>query len=546
MAVSKIDLIKLYKRKTALVIDDYPDMRGSIRRMLENFGVHQVDTASNGEEAVEKCEENYYDIILCDYNLGDNKNGQQVLEEMRYKQILKHTTVYMMITAETTKHMVFGALEYQPDDYLTKPFTQGVLQKRLDRLILEKEALYDINTAIDKLDLDRAIALCKERIAMHDKYEQRCYRLLSTCLYKKHQFSQARKVYEDVLEERELDWASIGLGKCMLALNEVDDAEKLFTKLIEDGCLCLEVYDCLAEAKLRQGEMEEAQNILEKAIDISPNAITRQEKLAEISEDNHDWERAEKSRKKAIRLGNNSVYETPELHFKLARCINAEMEHSDNKDKVKDVQEVLRKVKRKYKDIENVELQSDILEVSAYACAGKPEESEERVAQLQQKLDSADNRSAQLMLDMAATYKAMGKREKCQAILEEVAESYANNPEICDAVDRLSDEPLSKQGKQKAVELNQKGKELFAEKAYNKAIQLFGQALKHYPNNIGLNLNLMLALVREMSASGATPTQLQRCEEARQKLEHLTPDDPLFERYQVLCEHFKKLRVGAE
>ena len=64
MAITKIDVIKIYKQKTALVIDDFPDMRGSIRRMLDNFGIISCDTASNGEEAILKCEDKVYDIIL--------------------------------------------------------------------------------------------------------------------------------------------------------------------------------------------------------------------------------------------------------------------------------------------------------------------------------------------------------------------------------------------------------------------------------------------------------------------------------------------------
>ncbi len=545
MAISKIDIIKIYKQKTALVIDDYPDMRGSIRRMLDNFGAVKVDTASNGEEAILKCEEESYDIILADYNLGDAKNGQQILEELRFKNLLKNTSLYMMITAETTKDMVFGALEYQPDDYLTKPFTQGVLQKRLDRLVLEKESLYEINAAIDKLDFDRAIELCQQRIDQHDKYEQRCYRIMGSCLYKKHKYAQSKKVYEDILEERELEWAAIGLGKSMMALNELDEAETIFDKLINDGCLCLEIYDCMAEIKTRQGEAEEAQKLLEKAIDVSPNAIMRQEKLADISEDNHDWERAEKSRKKVIRLGNNSVYETPEHHFKLARCINSEISHTQNKAKVKEAEEVLKKVKRKYKDHENIELQSDIIEANVYANAGDVEKSKQRIDNIQEKLNTTGNRSAQLMLDMAQTYKAVGDHDNAQQLLKDLAKTYENDDSICEAIDRLSDEPLSKQGKQKAVELNQQGKELFASKEYSKAIQLFGQALKHTPNNIGLNLNLMLALVREMSAQGANTQQLRRCAEAKEKLAHLDQESPLFERYKVLCEHYEKLRSSA-
>ncbi|ARN75665.1 tetratricopeptide repeat-containing response regulator [Oceanicoccus sagamiensis] len=544
MAITKIDVIKIYRQKTALVIDDFPDMRGSIRRMLDNFGVISCDTASNGEEAILKCEEKPYDIILADYNLGDNKNGQQILEELRFKNLLKNTTIYMMITAETTKDMVFGALEYQPDDYLTKPFTQGVLGKRLDRMVLEKESLYEINNAMDLLDYDRAIELCQQRIDMHDKYEQRCLRIMSSCFYKKHKFSQAKKVYEDILEERELEWAQIGLGKSLMALNDLDQAEELFTKLADDGCLCLEIYDCLADIKTRQGDIEEAQRILERAIDVSPNAIMRQEKLAELSEDNHDWERAEKSRKKVIRLGNNSVYETPEHHFKLARCMNSEI--SDNpeaaKGKVKEVEEVMRSVKRKYKDHENVDLQADIIQANVYASAGHEDKSQEKMATIKDKMAAASNKSAQLMLDMAQTYKTVGDHDKAKEILKDLAEKHEDNPDISEAIDRLSDEPLSKLGKQKAVQLNQEGKELFASKEYSKAIQLFSQALKHYPNNIGLNLNLMLALVREMSAKGATAAQVQHCSSAKEKLAHIGEDNPMYERYKVLCDHLVKLK----
>ncbi|MGK0500491.1 MAG: tetratricopeptide (TPR) repeat protein [Oceanicoccus sp.] len=544
MAISKLDVIKIYKHKTALVIDDYPAMRGSIRRMLDNFGLMQCDTAPNGEEAILKCEENNYDIILADYNLGNSKNGQQVLEELRYKNLLKNTTIYMLITAETTKDMVFGALEYRPDDYLAKPFTQGVLAKRLDRLVLEKESLFSINDAMDKLDFDRAIELCQQRIELHDKYQQRCYRIMGRCYYKKQKYDKSRKVYEEILEERELEWASIGLGKSLMALNEFEQADALFSKLSDDGCLCLEVYDSLAEIKSLQGDIEGAQEILERAIKISPNAIMRQAKLADLSEDNHDWDRAEQSRRKVIRLGNNSVYETPEHYFKLARCINSQISHAPeaDKEKIKDVEKALSKAKRKYKDHDNIDLQSDIIEANAHASAGDIKKSQEKISDIQSKMKSANNKSVQLMLDMAQVYKTVGEHDKAKSILKDIAETCQDNIEICQAIDRISDEPLSKAGKQQSIELNQQGKELFSSKQYSKAVQLFSQAIKYYPNNTGLNLNLMLALVREMSSQSVSAAQVHRCVVAQEKLAHISNDNPLYERYKVLCAHLQKLK----
>ncbi|MFT5692864.1 MAG: DNA-binding response OmpR family regulator/Tfp pilus assembly protein PilF [Oceanicoccus sp.] len=545
MALSKLDLLKIYKHKSVLIIDDYPDMRGSIRRMVENFGVKQVETVSNGEHAIAKCEESSYDIILADYNLGDGKNGQQVLEELRYKNLLEHKCIYMMITAETTKDMVFGALEYQPDDYLTKPFTLSVLEKRLDRLIVEKEALYEINDAIDKENLDRAIALCQQRINMHDKYEFRCFRIMGGCLYKKREFDKAKQVYQGILRDRDLEWANIGLGKSLIELGELDAAEEVFGNLIDNGCLCLEIYDCMAEIHSRRGQSESAQRTLQKAIELSPNAILRQEKLADVSEDIHDWEQAELSRKKVIRLGNNSVYESPENHFKLARTITAEMEYNDNpKQRQKDIDEVLRKVKRKFKS-ETVDLQSDILEANVFAKAGDVERSKTIIENVQSRLEKTVDKPTQLMLDMAQSYSAAGDRDSAKKLLKELAEMHADDVELSDAIDRISDEPLSKKGKQQAVDLNTAGKKLFTGKEYDKAIELFSQGLKHYPNNMGLNLNLMLALVREMTANGANTSQLDRCGVAKDKLKHVNQDNPLFDRYKVLCDHYEKLRKSV-
>jgi CheY-like chemotaxis protein len=62
--MQNLDLIKLYSGKRALVVDEFPDMRASIRRMLRSFGVELVDVANDGGDAMARCRENQYDIII--------------------------------------------------------------------------------------------------------------------------------------------------------------------------------------------------------------------------------------------------------------------------------------------------------------------------------------------------------------------------------------------------------------------------------------------------------------------------------------------------
>jgi CheY-like chemotaxis protein/Flp pilus assembly protein TadD len=543
--MQKIDVIRIYQRKNALVVDDFPDMRGSIRRMLVNFGITDVETAATGAEAITACENKHFDIILCDYNLGDGKNGQQILEELRYRKLLKRTTAYMMITAETTKSMVFGALEYQPDDYLTKPFTQPVLQKRLDRLVLEKEELTEINRAMDSHDYARTIDLCDEHIAAKSRYEQKLLRIKARCFIEQQLHKNARAIYERVLDERPVDWAQIGLGQCLMAMNELDAAEVVFNQLINQNCLCLEVYDALANIKEQRGDVGAAQQLLEHASEISPNAILRQQMLADISQSNGDLERAEKAHRKVVRLGANSCYDSPENYFKLARCISIQLKQSPTKDRkrINEAEEVLDRARRRYRDDPDVRLQSDIINATVYANAGQAEESRKRIESISAKItaDEETQIPIEIAFDLVRCHQAMGDNQQAQTILRELAEKYPDDEKLGEAIDRLSDEPLSQKGKDKAVELNRRGKQLLGEQNYIEAIALFGEAVRHYPNNTAVKLNLLLALIKNMRTSDPTAEQIQRCHNIINSVDALAEDHPLYERFRTLWDNVEDL-----
>nr|BFE94929.1 hypothetical protein GCM10020185_54650 [Pseudomonas brassicacearum subsp. brassicacearum] len=83
-------------KKVFLIVDDFSDFRSSIRSMLRELGVKDVDTADTGEVALRMCSQKRYDFILQDYHLGDGrKNGQQVLEDLMVeKKLISHESVF--------------------------------------------------------------------------------------------------------------------------------------------------------------------------------------------------------------------------------------------------------------------------------------------------------------------------------------------------------------------------------------------------------------------------------------------------------------------
>ena len=60
-----------YHQKSFLIVDDFSDFRSSVRSMLRELGVKDVDTADTGEQALKMCAQKSYDFILQDFHLGD-------------------------------------------------------------------------------------------------------------------------------------------------------------------------------------------------------------------------------------------------------------------------------------------------------------------------------------------------------------------------------------------------------------------------------------------------------------------------------------------
>ena len=74
-------------------------MRQLLREMLVPLEPTRIVVGKNGKEAITLLEKNAFDIVLCDYKLGNGKDGQQVLEEARHRNLLSHAAIFFIITA---------------------------------------------------------------------------------------------------------------------------------------------------------------------------------------------------------------------------------------------------------------------------------------------------------------------------------------------------------------------------------------------------------------------------------------------------------------
>ena len=193
-------------RHSGLLIDDIPEMRSAARIQLADCGLERCDEARNIKEAIEKLSASRYDLIICDYNLGQGADGQQLLELMRRRKILPLTTVFLMITGETSYEQVSTAAEYTPDDYLIKPFTSKILQTRLERIIDKKQALRPVYAHLgERGDRQKALAECDLMLAQPSRYALDLLRIKGELLLETQRNDDALALYREVLDQRALE-----------------------------------------------------------------------------------------------------------------------------------------------------------------------------------------------------------------------------------------------------------------------------------------------------------------------------------------------------
>ena len=113
----------------ALVVDDEKLIVKGLKFSLEQEG-YEVDCAYDGQEAVDKCKEKEYDIVLLDLMLPI-LSGYEVCQQVREFSDMP----IIMLTAKGDDMDKILGLEYGADDYITKPFNILEVKSRIKAII---------------------------------------------------------------------------------------------------------------------------------------------------------------------------------------------------------------------------------------------------------------------------------------------------------------------------------------------------------------------------------------------------------------------------
>jgi CheY-like chemotaxis protein len=327
-------------KKRVLIVEDLAEMRFMLKSLMTSLGYVNIDIEQSGLAALKLVFDKKYDIVLSDFNLGGSVDGQQLLETIRKNHALDHSTIFIMITADTAYESVVSALEYQPDSYLVKPFPPEAFVRRLKKVQTQKKAFEKVNALRIKQDFEGVEKEAKEVAKKLPIYGSLCSKIIGESMYYRGMYKEAKVHYLMIIQKnKNLAWAYYGMAQCESRLGALMAAAKNLEKTIALSRHFLSAYDLLADVYMKLEMLEEAQATLKKVVEVSPRTLERSQRLGRVSQKLEDWETAEVSFARVVRLARDTSFEKVEIYYdhlkSITDCINNGIESNKLIDRFK-------------------------------------------------------------------------------------------------------------------------------------------------------------------------------------------------------------------
>ncbi len=114
-----------------LIAEDDGMIMKLIRTRLEKDG-YEVDTASNGDLALEKIKTEYFDLIITDIMMPFI-SGLELVSTL--KNTLKKQTPIIVLSNMHLEATILEAFRLGADDFITKPFSPNELSVRVAKIL---------------------------------------------------------------------------------------------------------------------------------------------------------------------------------------------------------------------------------------------------------------------------------------------------------------------------------------------------------------------------------------------------------------------------
>ncbi|MEC5387356.1 tetratricopeptide repeat protein [Uliginosibacterium sp. H3] len=523
---------------SVMIVESNAAMRTQLRNMLALGGITTVNLAVTAGVAIRKLREINFDIILCEYHLGEGQDGQHLLEDLRHHHLIPLWTIFIMITGESSYERVVSAVELAPNDYVLKPFSSEKLLDRLSRALTKRDAFMPTYKLVEAGNLLDAIEFCRRGEQEHPAFLIDFLRLRAELHLSAGQTDDAQQIYAQVLDSKAVPWAKLGLAKTLFLQKRLEEAQTGFSALIEENANYMDAYDWLARTREAMGELEGAQQTLQDAIKVSPHTTRRLRRLGEVSNELGDHETAIKTMSEVVRKGKYSDFRDPEDHVSLVKAQlgagDATAASATLRDMERSMEGLAKTPLCKALSTAMVATQQGDLGTAAAALDDAIKHNDPRLgATLALKKDLAricienkrDDQAAEVIMDVMRNAADDEAVERIKNMLVELG-----RPEL--------GEQLANRVKDEVKDLMAQGAQLAQRGDFDGSVRQMMQAVAKMPGNINVLFNASLSLLKHIENLGWNP---RFAADARSYIERVRKQDPGNERLKAITAYFHGL-----
>lgn len=515
-----------YSGKSVLIVDNTLEDLGALRHILGRLGVERIQVASSVNMALSLLRAERYDLCFVDYDLGKgDKNGSQLLHEANAESLLSHRNVFILVVDPERSHLLFGSLENSPDTYISKPYDLAKVRARLDKVMRIKHVTESVDQLLDEGEFESALRRCEQLAELFPGLQLYLCRLKGIVLLQLERYAAAAKLFELLIERRDLPWAEVGVGSAFFHLGRYDDALQMLNRVVDNQHICVEAFSWLGRAYWAKGSLRQAITLMRKAIMLQPTVPQLQRELADLAAQASDWNIAIDAYRSAVRYARYSVFQEPSSYFGMARALAYTMKEGDSvqaKEAEEEVIRILEDVVLDHQEYEGIGLRAKLCAGDIFRIGGVQALAEQRLR------------------DAWAMFQHLDAEAKC-VWLDDMVDATANSP--------LSEE-VSAQKKELAAVMvtlgwgkaNLKAMMSFRKREYARSFLLFRDAHEALPGHVGIALNMVQAgiEVAKREANHAAVTLL-RCDGVLSQLRFGELSERQQGRYRLLAQHCSEL-----
>jgi CheY-like chemotaxis protein/predicted Zn-dependent protease len=526
--------------KWVLVIDDMEGMRSQLRMSLSSSGFARLHVVGRIKDALDRMESNRYDVILCDYSLGEGTDGQQFLEYLRTNDLIARNTIFVMITAEQSYEKVVVASECAPDDYLLKPFTAAQFNARLEKMLEKQEYFLPIDQATDAKNWPKVVAECDKKLAARDKYYLELCKIKGSALMRDDKPQEAAVLYRSILALRPVGWARLGLARALTGQGQNEEAIAMLREIVRDTPQFLAAYDLLGKLLNARGDKSEALEVLQHAREISPGTMSRIRTLSHLAVSAGKPEIAETVMREALHKHKYSPVRQANDYAVLSKALV-------NQGRAGEALSVLEEARKSFRDPH-----SDIVltatESVAHRAAGNHELA---AAALSKAMTSGDvgKLPPHVAVSIADACFAMGKEQEATDMLRHVVQNNHEDEHIKERVreaftvagkDSSEASAIVEESAREVILINNEGVRKVEEGKLEEAAELLCRAADRLPSNLQIVGNAALVVALGLVRKCLAPEMLDKCLIYRETLSSRAPNSPTLTKVNSLLGHLQK------